>query len=119
MEQDTCHCTLISKTDQGGTYFPNWYFKTTFMNSVTYKSYWWYSIWLEKQEEVIKKNMLEVENSILEQLWNYPYLLDSSPRRLTSISLVGGYLGRLDGTHAYGSVVKNCMIEGCDLRMKV
>ena len=33
------------------------------------------------------------------------YLLDSS-RNLASISLLGGYLGRLAGSHAYGAVVK-------------
>jgi hypothetical protein len=33
------------------------------------------------------------------------YLLDSS-RNLASISLLGAYLGRLAGSHAYGAVVK-------------
>ena len=34
--------------------------------------------------------------------------LASSSRRLASISLVGGYFGRLEGSQAYGSVLKNC-----------
>lgn len=37
-----------------------------------------------------------------------PYLLASSSRNLASISLLGGYLGRLDGSQATGLVVKNC-----------
>src|SRR6185503_8104429 len=35
--------------------------------------------------------------------------LASSSLRFASISLLGGYFGRLDGSHAKGSVVKNCM----------
>jgi len=35
--------------------------------------------------------------------------LASSSLRFASISLLGGYWGRLDGSHAWGSVVKNCM----------
>jgi len=34
--------------------------------------------------------------------------LASSSLRFASISLLGGYFGRLDGSHAKGSVVKNC-----------
>lgn len=34
--------------------------------------------------------------------------LASSSLRFASISLLGGYLGRLDGSHAKGSAVKNC-----------
>lgn len=35
--------------------------------------------------------------------------LASSSLRFASISLLGGYFGRLDGSHPKGSVVKNCM----------
>lgn len=35
------------------------------------------------------------------------YLLDSSSRSLTSNSLLGGYLGKLDGPQGRGFVVKN------------
>ena len=35
-------------------------------------------------------------------------LLASSLNFITSISLVGGHFGKLDGSQAYGSVVKNC-----------
>jgi hypothetical protein len=33
------------------------------------------------------------------------YLLESS-RNLASISLLGAYLGRLEGSHSYGAVLK-------------
>lgn len=36
------------------------------------------------------------------------YLLASSSRNLASISLLGGYLGKLEGSQAIGLVVKNC-----------
>lgn len=36
------------------------------------------------------------------------YLLASSSLNLTSISLLGGCFGNSDGSHAYGSVAKNC-----------
>jgi len=35
------------------------------------------------------------------------YLLASSSRRFASNSLLGGYLGKLEGLQAYGFVVKN------------
>jgi hypothetical protein len=37
------------------------------------------------------------------------YRLASSSLLFASISLLGGYFGRLDGSHAKGSVVKNCV----------
>lgn len=38
-------------------------------------------------------------------------LLASSSRRLASISLLGGYFGRLEGSQAKGLVLKNCKME--------
>lgn len=38
------------------------------------------------------------------------YLIISSCLNLISISLLGGNLGRPDGSHAYGSVLKNCSL---------
>ena len=38
-------------------------------------------------------------------------LLASSSLNFTSISLLGGYFGKLDGSQAYGSVIKNCKQE--------
>lgn len=39
------------------------------------------------------------------------YLLASSSLLLASISLLGGYCGRLEGSQAKGSVLKNCKTE--------
>lgn len=36
------------------------------------------------------------------------HLLDSSSLSFASISLLGGYLGKLEGSQACGFVVKNC-----------
>lgn len=36
-------------------------------------------------------------------------LLASSSRNFASNSLLGGYFGKLEGSQATGSVVKNCM----------
>ena len=43
----------------------------------------------------------------IETMSNKAYLLSSSSRSLASISLLGGYFGKLDGSQGRGFVVKN------------
>ena len=55
--------------------------------------------------EKIYKNYEILTNSMT------TYLLASSSLRLASISLLGGYWGRLEGSQAKGSVLKNCKTQ--------
>jgi hypothetical protein len=46
------------------------------------------------------------------------YLLVASSRILASISLLGGYFGKLDGSQGKGSDVKNCQKNGEKFKME-